>query len=83
MEKSIVSIAKDVDIEKMLTEALEPFGGIRSLIKPKSTVVLKPNAGHVSPPETNVNTNPQLVAAFIKEIRRAFKIFYDFSTKIY
>ena len=63
MAKSIVSIAKGTDIEKLVEEVLEPFGGIRSLIKPRSTVVLKPNAGHVAPAETSVNTNPALIAA--------------------
>ena len=71
MAKSIVSIAKGTDVEQMVMEVLEPFGGVRSLIKPKSSVVLKPNAGHVAGPETSVNTNPELVAAVIKEVRKA------------
>jgi len=71
MAKSIVSIAKGTDVEQMVAEVLEPLGGVRSLIKPKSTVVLKPNAGHEAPAETSVNTNPELVAAVIKEIRKA------------
>ncbi len=71
MKKSIVSIAKGTDVEKMVHDVLEPLGGVQSLIKAKSTVVLKPNAGHVAPPETSVNTNPKLVAAVIKEIRKA------------
>ena len=56
--KSIVSIAKGQDIEKLVEEVLAPLGGVRSLIKPKSTVVLKPNAGHQAPAESSVNTNP-------------------------
>ena len=71
MARSIVSIAKGADIEQMLFELLSPLGGIRSLIKPKSTVVLKPNAGHPAPAETSVNTSPALIAALIKEIRKA------------
>jgi uncharacterized protein (DUF362 family) len=71
MAKSIVSIAKGTDIQKMVTEVLEPLGGIHNLIKSKSTVVLKPNAGHKASAETSVNTNPELVAAVIKEIRKA------------
>jgi len=71
MAKSIVSIAKGTDIEKLVEEVLAPFGGVRSLIKPRSTVVLKPNAGHVAPAETSVNTNPALIAAVIKEVRKA------------
>ncbi len=71
MRKSIVSIAKGVDVEKILFEVLAPLGGIESLIKKGSTVVIKPNAGHVAPRETSVNTNPDLVAAVIKEVRKA------------
>jgi uncharacterized protein (DUF362 family) len=71
MTKSVVSIIKGTDVETMLTEVLEPLGGITSLIKRKSTVVIKPNAGHPAPPESSVNTNPELVAAVIKEVRKA------------
>ncbi len=71
MEKSIVSIVKGEDVERMVHDVLAPLGGVDALIKPKSTVVLKPNAGHEAPAETSVNTNPDLMAAVIKEIRKA------------
>jgi uncharacterized protein (DUF362 family) len=71
MEKSIVSIAKGEDVERMVHDVLAPLGGVDALIKPKSTVVLKPNAGHAAPAETSVNTNPDLIAALIREIRKA------------
>ena len=71
MGKSIVSIVKGNDIEKMVTEALFHLGGVKKLIRPKSTVVIKPNAGHLNGPDTSVNTNPDVVAAVIKEIRKA------------
>ncbi len=71
MAKSIVSIAKEADVEKMVTQVLEPLGGVQALIKPKSTVIIKPNAGHVAGPETSVNTSPDLVGAIIKEVRKA------------
>ncbi len=71
MAKSIVSIVKGTDPEKMVAEALSLLGGVSSLIKPNSVVVIKPNAGHVNPPEDSVNTSPGVVAAVIKEIRKA------------
>ena len=71
MAKSIVSIAKGNDPEKLVYEVLEPFGGVKALIQSKSTVVIKPNAGHPAPAETSVNTNPEVVAALIKEVRKA------------
>jgi len=55
MFKSIVSIVKGTDTEKLVDEALSLLGGVDSLIKPDSIVVVKPNAGHPFPPETSDN----------------------------
>lgn len=71
MAKSVVAIAKDDDVQKMVSEVFSLLGGVDRLIKPDSTVVLKPNAGHSAGPETSVNTNPAVVAAVIKEVRKA------------
>ena len=71
MQKSIVSIVKGTDAQKMVEEALSLLGGVESLIKPNSTVVIKPNIGHDYPPETSVNTSPAMVAATIKVLRKA------------
>ncbi len=70
MQKSVVSIVKGSNAQEMVGEALSLLGGIGSLIKPGSIVVVKPNAGHPFPPETSVNTSPALVAAVIKELRK-------------
>ena len=70
MTKSIVSIVKGSDAEKMVEEALSLLGGVDSLIKPNSTIVIKPNAGHPFPPEKSVNTSPAVVAAVIKILRK-------------
>jgi uncharacterized protein (DUF362 family) len=71
MAKSIVSIAKGTQVEEMVERSLMLLGGVRSLIKKNSTVVVKPNAGHMGPPESSVDTNPDLVAAVIRELRKA------------
>jgi uncharacterized protein (DUF362 family) len=71
MSKSIVSIVKGTDAQQMVSEALSLLGGVRALIKPGSVVVIKPNAGHPFPPETSVNTNPAIVTAVIRELRKA------------
>ena len=71
MPKSIVSIVKGTDAEKLVDEALSLLGGVESLIKPNSTVVVKPNAGHDFPAETCVNTSPAVVSAVIKVLRKA------------
>jgi uncharacterized protein (DUF362 family) len=41
------------------------------LIEKNSTVVIKPNAGHMGGPDTSVNTSPEVVAAVIKVIQKA------------
>ena len=71
MPKSIVSIVKGTDAEKMVTEALSLLGGVNSLIKQNSTVVIKPNVGHPFKDETSVNTSTAVVSAVIKEFRKA------------
>jgi len=71
MEKSVVSIVKGTDTEKMVEEALDLIGGVKNLIRPGTTVVVKPNAGHNYGPETSVCTSPEAVAAVIKVIRKA------------
>ena len=71
MAKSIVAITKGTDPEKMVEEALSHLGGVTSLIKPNSTVIVKPNAGHAFPPGTSVNTSPEMVSAVVKTIQKA------------
>ncbi|MBT6610583.1 MAG: DUF362 domain-containing protein, partial [Deltaproteobacteria bacterium] len=71
MSKSIVSIIKGSDADRMVEQAIDHLGGIESLIKPGSTVVLKPNAGHPGGPESAINTSPAVVTAAIKAIQKA------------
>jgi uncharacterized protein (DUF362 family) len=71
MTKSVVSIVKGEQAQPMVEEALSLLGGVDSLIKPASTVVLKPNAGHYYGPETSVNTSPAMVKAIISVVKMA------------
>jgi len=71
MAKSVVSISKGTDPEQMVEQTLLLLGGVETLIKANSTVVIKPNAGHPIPPETSANTSPALIAAVIKVLRKA------------
>ncbi|HLA82117.1 MAG TPA: DUF362 domain-containing protein, partial [Thermoleophilia bacterium] len=52
-------------------EVFALLGGVENLVKPRSTVVLKPNAGHPAAAETSVNTSPEFVAAVVKEVKKA------------
>jgi len=70
MDKSIVSIVKGTDVDAMVEEAFRHLGGVSSLFEPGATVVVKPNGGHVYPPESAVDTSPEVVAATIKALRK-------------
>ena len=69
--KSVVAISKGDDPEKMVAEIFSLLGGVENLIRPRSTVVIKPNAGHPAGPETSVNTSPAVVAAVINAVKKA------------
>ncbi|MFC2043947.1 DUF362 domain-containing protein [Chloroflexota bacterium] len=71
MTKSVVSVVKGTDAEKMVAEALSLIGGVSSLIKPGSVVVIKPNSIGDRPPERVTSTSPEMVGAVIKELRKA------------
>jgi len=71
MAKSVVSIVKGKDPEAMVEQALDHLGGVTSLIKRGSTVVVKPNAGHEGEPESSINTSPEVVAAVVRVLKKA------------
>ena len=71
MNKSVVSIARGFDADRMVHEAVEHLGGIGAFITKGSTVVIKPNAGHEGAPGTSVNTSPEVVKAVIGEVKKA------------
>jgi uncharacterized protein (DUF362 family) len=68
--KSVVAIAAEGDPDRLVAEALSLLGGVENLVRPNSVVVLKPNAGHPAGPETSVNTNPEFVAAVIRQVKK-------------
>jgi uncharacterized protein (DUF362 family) len=71
MAKSVVSIVKGKNPEELVELALGHLGGVKAFIKPGSTVVIKPNAGHMGRPDSSINTTPAVVAAVIKAVRKA------------
>ena len=70
-KKSIVALAKEDSIQASVTKVFDLMGGVSSLIKKGETVVLKPNAGHVATPDTAVCTNPEVVRAVVREVKKA------------
>lgn len=69
--KSKVALVKGDDIQANVTRVFDLMGGVQNVIRKGSTVVLKPNAGHAEPPETSVCTNPEVVRAVIREVKKA------------
>ncbi len=69
--KSLVALAKGDDIQANVTKVFDLMGGVTNVIRKGTTVVLKPNAGHAEPPETSVCTNPEVVRAVIREVKKA------------
>ena len=70
-KKSLVALAKEPTIQESVTKVFDLMGGVTQLIEAGDTVVLKPNAGHAAPPETAVCTNPEVVRAVIREVKKA------------
>ena len=56
---------------QLLERALQEMGGIEKYVKKGQSVVIKPNIGWDKKPELGANTNPDLVAALIKQCFKA------------
>lgn len=69
--KSIVAIAKEQDVQASVTRVFDLMGGVCNLIEKGSTVVLKPNAGHVADPHSAVVTSPEVIQAVVREVKKA------------
>jgi uncharacterized protein (DUF362 family) len=59
------------DIVAMYQRAMSEMGGISLWVKRGQTVVIKPNIGWDVTPERAANTNPDLVAAIVKDCLKA------------
>lgn len=70
-KKSVVALAHGKDVQENVTRVFDMLGGVTSLIKPNTTVLLKPNAGHAAPADFAVCTHPETVRAVIHEVRKA------------
>lgn len=52
-KKALVALAKEASIQDSVTKVFDLMGGVTNMIKPGTTVMLKPNAGHASPADTS------------------------------
>ena len=65
MSKSVVAIVQGTNHAELVEEALSLLGGANSMVTSKSKVFIMPNAGHKDPPESGVNTSPDMVNDFV------------------
>jgi len=56
---------------QMYSRAIEAMGGISRFVKKGQRVVVKPNIGWDKSPQEAANTNPELVAAIVKDCLKA------------
>ena len=68
---SRVSVVTGTDIELSIRKAVELIGGIKTVISPGQTVMIKPNFGVPVPPETGVITDPEVIDAVITICKEA------------
>jgi uncharacterized protein (DUF362 family)/Pyruvate/2-oxoacid:ferredoxin oxidoreductase delta subunit len=67
---SIVKCEDYKDSQKAINEALNLIGGLNGFIKPRSTVLLKPNLLSPKPPSAAVTTHPSIVEGIISEVKK-------------
>lgn len=64
---SALVVAQGTDPEALIQKGLEALGGISQFVKSGDAVVIKPNFSVPRKPEECATTNPQLVAAVVKQ----------------
>jgi uncharacterized protein (DUF362 family) len=69
--KSKVAVVKGEHPQEMIEKALALLGDMKQVIPPGKRIILKPNAGHASEPETAVNTSPEFLRAVIRVVKKA------------
>ena len=68
---SRVSVVSGAEIEASVRKAIDLIGGIRQIVHPGQTVLIKPNFGVAVPPETGIVTDPGVIDVVIKICKEA------------
>ncbi len=67
IDKSLdVSYVTGKDIEKITEEAINLLGGMKSFVKPRNKVIIKPNIGWARTPDQAATTNPIVIKKIIE-----------------
>jgi uncharacterized protein (DUF362 family) len=67
MDSKTLFVAEGSDPDTLIKNGMKAIGGIEQFVKKGSTVVIKANFSVMRKPEEAATTNPQLVAAVVKE----------------
>ncbi|MBM3240559.1 DUF362 domain-containing protein [Candidatus Poribacteria bacterium] len=65
-KNSEIIVARRNTPSETVKAAIEAFGGLSSIMKPKDTVLLKPNISFPNPPQWATTTNPELISTMAK-----------------
>lgn len=63
----VVAVAEGTDHAAVTRRAVAALGGMKAVVKPGNTVVVKPNIGWDRKPEYAANTNPVVIKAVVEE----------------
>lgn len=66
-----LGIARGTNHDAMLRMAIGAIGGIEHFIRPGDVVLIKPNVAFDRPPKLGATTNPDVLAALIRQVRAA------------
>lgn len=66
-DRSKLIVAEGIEPNSLIEKGLKALGGIDKLVKKGSSVVIKPNFSVPRKPEEAATTNPNLVAAIVKQ----------------
>jgi uncharacterized protein (DUF362 family)/Pyruvate/2-oxoacid:ferredoxin oxidoreductase delta subunit len=62
---------REEHVAEAVRRCVDLFGGIRSLVRPRERVLIKPNLLKASPPDRAVTTHPEVVRAVIRLVHEA------------
>ena len=65
-KSSELIVARRNSPSETVKAAIEAFGGLNRIVKPKDTVLLKPNISFPNPPQWATTTNPELISTVAK-----------------